>query len=55
MNEHWTVELRKARELGSSVIACRLDVRDERSVAACVARAREWGGIDILPRSSGVF
>src|SRR5215207_11227183 len=36
-----------AKELGSSVIPCQLDVRDERSVAACIARARDtWGGID---------
>jgi NAD(P)-dependent dehydrogenase (short-subunit alcohol dehydrogenase family) len=44
-----------AKELGSSAIACRLDVRDERSVAACVERAREaWGGIDMLINNAGV-
>ena len=44
-----------AAELGSSVIACRLDVRDERSVAACVARARDaWGGIDMLVNNAGI-
>lgn len=44
-----------AKELGSSVIPCRLDVRDERSVAACVARARDaWGGIDMLVNNAGI-
>ncbi|HEY1597857.1 MAG TPA: SDR family oxidoreductase [Thermoleophilaceae bacterium] len=44
-----------AAELGSSAIACRLDVRDERSVAACVARAREtWDGIDMLVNNAGI-
>src|SRR3954452_20753315 len=44
-----------AKELGPSVIACRLDVRDERSVAACVARARDtWGGIDMLVNNAGI-
>ena len=44
-----------ARALGSSAIACRLDVRDERSVAECVARAEEvWGGIDMLVNNAGI-
>jgi gluconate 5-dehydrogenase len=44
-----------AEELGSSAIACRLDVRDEHSVAACVARAREtWDGIDMLVNNAGI-
>jgi len=44
-----------ATELGSSVIACQLDVRDERSVAACVDRARDvWGGIDMLVNNAGI-
>ena len=44
-----------ADELGRSAIACALDVRDERSVAACVARAREaWGGIDMLVNNAGI-
>ncbi len=44
-----------ARALGPSAIACRLDVRDERSVAACVARAEEaWGGIDMLVNNAGI-
>lgn len=44
-----------ARELGSSAIASQLDVRDERSVAACVHRARDaWGGIDILVNNAGI-
>jgi NAD(P)-dependent dehydrogenase (short-subunit alcohol dehydrogenase family) len=35
-----------ATKLGSSAIPCQLDVRDERAVAACIARARDvWGGI----------
>ena len=33
-----------AAGLGSSAVPCQLDVRDERSVAACVARAREVVG-----------
>jgi NAD(P)-dependent dehydrogenase (short-subunit alcohol dehydrogenase family) len=45
----------RATELGSSAIACQLDVRDERSVAKCVARARErWGGIDMLVNNAGI-
>jgi NAD(P)-dependent dehydrogenase (short-subunit alcohol dehydrogenase family) len=37
------------------VIACRLDVRDEQSVAACIDRAREaWGGVDMLVNNAGI-
>jgi gluconate 5-dehydrogenase len=44
-----------ARELGPSAIPCQLDVRDERSVAACVDRARDaWGGIDMLVNNAGI-
>jgi NAD(P)-dependent dehydrogenase (short-subunit alcohol dehydrogenase family) len=44
-----------ARELGSSAIPCQLDVRDERSVAACIDRARDaWGGIDMLVNNAGI-
>jgi NAD(P)-dependent dehydrogenase (short-subunit alcohol dehydrogenase family) len=44
-----------AAGLGSSAVGCQLDVRDERSVAACVARAREvWGGIDMLVNNAGI-
>jgi NAD(P)-dependent dehydrogenase (short-subunit alcohol dehydrogenase family) len=44
-----------AKELGSSAIPCQLDVRDERSVAACIDRAREeWGGIDMLVNNAGI-
>jgi NAD(P)-dependent dehydrogenase (short-subunit alcohol dehydrogenase family) len=44
-----------ADQLGSSAIACELDVRDERSVAACVGRAREaWGGVDMLVNNAGI-
>jgi gluconate 5-dehydrogenase len=44
-----------ATRLGSSAIPCRLDVRDERSVAACVARARDaLGGIDMLVNNAGI-
>ncbi|HEY3725764.1 MAG TPA: SDR family oxidoreductase [Solirubrobacteraceae bacterium] len=44
-----------ATELGSSAIPCELDVRDERSVAACVDRARgAWGGIDMLVNNAGI-
>jgi NAD(P)-dependent dehydrogenase (short-subunit alcohol dehydrogenase family) len=46
---------RAASELGPSVVPCQLDVRDQRSVAACVARAREvWGGIDMLVNNAGI-
>jgi gluconate 5-dehydrogenase len=44
-----------ARGLGPSAIPCQLDVRDERSVAACVDRARDaWGGIDMLVNNAGI-
>jgi gluconate 5-dehydrogenase len=44
-----------AEELGPAVIACQLDVRDERSVAGCVARARSaWGGLDMLVNNAGI-
>jgi gluconate 5-dehydrogenase len=44
-----------AAELGPSAISCRLDVRDEHSVAACVAHARDaWGGIDMLVNNAGI-
>jgi NAD(P)-dependent dehydrogenase (short-subunit alcohol dehydrogenase family) len=44
-----------AGELGPSAIPCQLDVRDERSVAACIDRAREaWGGIDMLVNNAGI-
>ena len=44
-----------ANELGSLAIPCQLDVRDERSVAACVARARDaWGGLDMLVNNAGI-
>jgi NAD(P)-dependent dehydrogenase (short-subunit alcohol dehydrogenase family) len=44
-----------AKELGTSALPCRLDVRDEHSVAACVDRAREaWGGVDMLVNNAGV-
>src|SRR3954468_13737045 len=44
-----------AAALGPTAIACRLDVRDERSVADCVARAcDEWGGIDMLVNNAGI-
>ena len=44
-----------ARELGSPAIPAQLDVRDERSVAACVDRARDaWGGIDMLVNNAGI-
>lgn len=44
-----------AGELGSSAMACRLDVRDEQSVAACIDQTREaWGGIDMLVNNAGI-
>lgn len=44
-----------AEQIGPSVIPSQLDVRDERSVAACVDRARTaWGGIDMLVNNAGI-
>ncbi len=44
-----------AADLGPSVIASALDVRDEHSVAACVDRARDaWGSIDMLVNNAGI-
>ena len=44
-----------AADLGPAAIGCPLDVRDERSVAACVGRARDaWGGIDVLVNNAGI-
>jgi gluconate 5-dehydrogenase len=44
-----------ARELGPRAVASALDVRDEHSVAACVARAVDvWGGIDMLVNNAGI-
>ncbi len=44
-----------ADQLGPPAIPCRLDVRDERSVAACVGRARDaWDGIDMLVNNAGI-
>lgn len=44
-----------AAQLGPSAIPCQLDVRNEQSVAACVARARDaWGGIDMLVNNAGI-
>jgi gluconate 5-dehydrogenase len=44
-----------ADALGALAVPWRLDVRDERSVAACVAGAREaWGGIDMLVNNAGI-
>lgn len=44
-----------ARELGAPAIPAQLDVRDERSVAACVERACDaWGGIDMLVNNAGI-
>jgi NAD(P)-dependent dehydrogenase (short-subunit alcohol dehydrogenase family) len=44
-----------ATELGSSAIGCQLDVRDERSVAACIDRAHDaWEGIDMLVNNAGI-
>jgi NAD(P)-dependent dehydrogenase (short-subunit alcohol dehydrogenase family) len=41
--------------LGSSALPCQLDVRDERSVGACVARACDaWGGVDMLVNNAGI-
>jgi NAD(P)-dependent dehydrogenase (short-subunit alcohol dehydrogenase family) len=44
-----------ADALGPPAIAWRLDVRDEGSVKACVAAAREaWGGVDMLVNNAGI-
>jgi len=44
-----------ARQLGAEAIPCQLDVRDERSVADCVAWALEaWGGVDMLVNNAGI-
>lgn len=44
-----------ARALGEMALSSSLDVRDEQSVAACVARAVEaWGGIDMLVNNAGI-
>jgi NAD(P)-dependent dehydrogenase (short-subunit alcohol dehydrogenase family) len=44
-----------ASELGATAIGGPLDVRDERSVAACVEQARtEWGAIDMLVNNAGI-
>jgi gluconate 5-dehydrogenase len=44
-----------AQDLGPAAISCQLDVRDESSVAACVAAALEaWGGIDMLVNNAGI-
>src|SRR5581483_8563716 len=44
-----------AAELGSPAIACRLDVRYEASVGACIAQARDaWDGIDMLVNNAGI-
>jgi gluconate 5-dehydrogenase len=44
-----------AAELGSSALPCELDVRIERSVAACVDLAsKAWGGIDMLVNNAGI-
>jgi gluconate 5-dehydrogenase len=44
-----------ATTLGPAAIPCQLDVRDERSVAECVARACDaWGGIDMLVNNAGI-
>jgi NAD(P)-dependent dehydrogenase (short-subunit alcohol dehydrogenase family) len=44
-----------AAKLGASAIPCALDVRDEHSAAACIARASDaWGGIDMLVNNAGI-
>jgi NAD(P)-dependent dehydrogenase (short-subunit alcohol dehydrogenase family) len=44
-----------ASVIGASVIGCRLDVRDEASVAAGVDYACDaWGGIDLLVNNAGI-
>jgi NAD(P)-dependent dehydrogenase (short-subunit alcohol dehydrogenase family) len=44
-----------AREVGSDALAHEVDVSDEDSVAAMIARARgEWGGLDVLVNNAGI-
>lgn len=44
-----------AAQLRPAAVSCELDVRDERSVEACVDRARaEWGGLDMLVNNAGI-
>jgi gluconate 5-dehydrogenase len=44
-----------ADALGPLAVPWQLDVRDERSVAACVTGAHEaWGGIDMLVNNAGI-
>ena len=44
-----------ARALGTTAIPSALDVRDEHSVAACVARAMNaWDGVDMLVNNAGI-
>jgi NAD(P)-dependent dehydrogenase (short-subunit alcohol dehydrogenase family) len=44
-----------AAKLGASTIPWALDVRDEHSAAACIARAGDaWGGIDMLVNNAGI-
>jgi gluconate 5-dehydrogenase len=44
-----------AGRLGARAIPCQLDVRDERSVARCVAHAVDaWGGLDMLVNNAGI-
>jgi gluconate 5-dehydrogenase len=52
--DHARVE-QVAKELSPSAVPCQLDVRDENSVAECVACARDaWGGIDMLVNNAGI-
>ena len=44
-----------AEALGPSAISSPLDVRNEQSVSACVARATQvWGGVDMLVNNAGI-
>jgi NAD(P)-dependent dehydrogenase (short-subunit alcohol dehydrogenase family) len=44
-----------ARALGPNAVPSALDVRDDQSVAACVARAVDaWGGVDMLVNNAGI-
>jgi NAD(P)-dependent dehydrogenase (short-subunit alcohol dehydrogenase family) len=44
-----------ARALGPRAVSSGLDVRDERSVSACISRAMDiWGGIDMLVNNAGI-